>query len=226
MKILFTMFVAFQVLQVAFVLILIVALRAAGVKIRQIVYGMGPTLLKLGLWKIHAVPTGIVVRMKDSQTENLALDDCADAWDHQPMWIQTAFPLLGPAVLLLFALILLRGEGAEEFVEGFAQPIIGAISPFTKAQEFLINMRDYSEQNSFWHLLALITVKYCAFNLLPICPASGGAALLTLIGFGRPSAKWQDSLEFWLSAFMSMFMLVVSIMWSLAIAAYIWSLVS
>jgi membrane-associated protease RseP (regulator of RpoE activity) len=134
------------------------------------------------------------VKLKDSREETLAIDDRADAFNHQATWKQVLVPLAGNGCLVLFAMGALGLEGWASFVRGFAQVFEGAVSPLGVAQHYLESLSIFCRERPFIAILALVAAKLAALNLLPFGPFDGGQVLTTLARFGRPEMKAEESI--------------------------------
>ena len=162
-----------------------------GIPIRKFSYGVGPTLLKRGVWQIRILPISGYVTLKDSRAEQLDPADCSDAFNHQSVWKQVFLPLAGGGSVVLLAVLLLGEHGWESFLQGFDQIFEGAISPFSTAQLYLEEFVSYSRNNSFPFVLALVASKFGALNFLPFVPFCGGQVVMNLVRWGRPGTEWE-----------------------------------
>ncbi len=173
--------------------------RAMGICVRSVSYGVGPTLLRLGRLQVQPLPLSGYVTLKDSREELLGPGELGDAFNHQPVWKQVLVPLAGPAALVAAGIAILGAEGGASFIRAFAQVILGAVSPFGQAQEYLHSFQAFVGQHGFVAVLGLLCAKMAAFNLLPLPTLNGGQALVNLVKWGRPEAGWEQALGPWSS---------------------------
>jgi membrane-associated protease RseP (regulator of RpoE activity) len=173
--------------------------RLFGITVRSISYGVGPTLLSWGKIHVKLLPLAGNVALKDTREETMYDDDpCRDAYNFQPLWKQVLLPLSGVAVLLALALAILGAPGWEHFIAAFGQIFHGALAPLSTAQELLAQGEAFARAQGFTLLFALITLKLCAFNLLPFAGLNGGQALLAIARGGRPFVAWEETAAKWL----------------------------
>nr|WP_219114904.1 site-2 protease family protein [Janthinobacterium sp. UMAB-56] len=193
--------------------------RAFGITLRQISYGVGPTLLSLGKVHVKLLPLAGNVVLKDTREETLYDDDpCLDAYNFQPLWKQLVLPLSGVAVLLALSLSIMGASGWERFVAAFGQIIHGALAPLSTAQELLGEGETFARTHGFALVFALFSLKLCAFNLLPFAGLNGGQALLALARGGKPYAAWEESATKWLL----LPGLAILLAWVVAFGWYAW----
>ena len=192
---------------------------ALGVTVRQISYGVGPTLLALGKIRIKLLPLAGNVALKDTREEALYDDDpCLDAYNFQPLWKQVALPLSGVAVLLASALGILGPAGWDSFTAAFGQIVRGALAPLSTAQELLGEGETFARIHGFATVFALLSLKLCAFNLLPLGGLNGGQALLAIARGGKPHVAWEEAVAKWLL----LPGLAILLAWLLAFGWYAW----
>lgn len=173
--------------------------RAFGISVRSISYGVGPTLLAVGKVQLKLLPLAGNVALKDTREETLYDDDpCLDAYNFQPLWQQVALPLSGVAVLLALALAILGMQGWNSFTAAFGQIVHGALAPMGTAQELLGEGDAFARTHGFAAVFALLSLKLCAFNLLPFAGLNGGQALLAIARGGQPYVAWEESVAKWL----------------------------
>ncbi|MED5613954.1 site-2 protease family protein [Janthinobacterium sp. P210005] len=189
-------FILFMFLHIS---IMALCAHALGISVRQISYGVGPTLLAWGKVHIKLLPLAGNVVLKDTREETLYDDDpCRDAYNFQPLWKQVLLPLSGVAVLLAVALWLMGPQGWERFVAAFGQIVHGALAPLSTAQELLGEGETFARTHGFALVFALFSLKLCAFNLLPFAGLNGGQALLAIARGGRPFVAWEETAAKWL----------------------------
>ncbi|GAQ29722.1 MULTISPECIES: site-2 protease family protein [Ralstonia] len=161
---------------------------ALRIPVREMSLGFGPQLFRLGRLRVRLLPVGGHVRFKDLGEDGLTEDDLLGALDTQPLWMQLALSLSGTVTLLLVALVLLRLEALPAFINGFAQIVLGALSPVGDAQTLLAQAHQAILQLPFTALLGYVAAKFAAFNLLPLPVTNGGQALTFIgrrLGLGR-----------------------------------------
>lgn len=173
--------------------------RAFGITVRSISYGVGPTLLAVGKVHLKLLPLAGNVVLKDTREETLYVDDpCLDAYNFQPLWKQVLLPLSGVSVLLALSLCIMGASGWERFVAAFGQIIQGALAPLSTAQALLDAGESFARTHGFALVFAVLSLKLCAFNLLPFAGLNGGQALLAIARGGKPYVAWEESVAKWL----------------------------
>lgn len=188
-----------------------------GIPIRQIDYGLGPTLLRIGKLRIKPLPFGGGIQLKHTETEWLEGDAKRDALDVQPRATRALIAAAGPCALLMLALLVFPFDGLRSFGSGFVQYIEGALSPFAHAQQLLRLAHEAAEGQAFLPLLALVAAKVAAFNLLPF-PGSSGAFLLQILFERSPLGRhWPPQAT---QATLLLF-LGLTLSWLLALAIYL-----
>lgn len=193
--------------------------RAFGITVRQVSYGVGPTMLAVGKIHVRLLPLAGNVALKDTREETLYDDDpCVDAYNFQPLWKQVALLLSGVAVLLAIALGMAGAPGWGSFTTAFGQIVQGALAPLSTAQELLGKGEAFARTHGFASVFALFTVKLCAFNLLPFAGLNGGQALLAIIRGGKPYVAWEEPLAKWLL----LPGLAILLAWLVAVGWYGW----
>ena len=86
--------------------------RLFGITVRNISYGVGPTLLSWGKVHLKLLPLADNVALKDTREETMYDDDpCRDADNFQPLWEQVLLPLSGVTVLLALSLGIMGTSG-------------------------------------------------------------------------------------------------------------------
>ena len=193
--------------------------RAFGITTRHIAYGVGPTLFSIGKAQLRLLPFAGSVVLKDTREEDIYDDDRgSDIYNERPLWQQLAVLLSGVAVPLILALGLLRAQGWEIFMGAFAQIIAGALAPLSTAQLLLADGDAFARTHGFMLVFALVSVKLCAFNLLPFGGLTGGQVLLALARGGKPYVAWEETVAKWLL----LPGLAVLLAWLVAFGFYCW----
>lgn len=193
--------------------------RAFGITIRRIAYGVGPTLFSVGKAQLRLLPFAGSLVLKDTREEQIYDDDSGgDIYNERPLWQQLAVPLSGLAVPLILALGLLGAQGWEIFMSAFAQIIAGALAPLGTAQLLLADGDAFARTHGFVLVAALVSVKLCAFNLLPFGGLTGGQVLLALARGGKPYVAWEETVAKWLL----LPGLAVLLAWLVAFGLYCW----
>ena len=193
--------------------------RACGITVRSISYGVGPTLLSWGKVRVKLLPLAGNVALKDTREETLYDDaPCLDAYNFQPLWKQALLPLSGMGVLLALSLGIMGASGWERFVAAFGQIFHGALAPLSTAQELLGEGETFARTHGFALVFALISLKLCAFNLLPFAGLNGGQALLAIARGGRAFVAWEEPLAKW----MLLPGLAILLAWIVAFGWYGW----
>ncbi|WP_374198639.1 site-2 protease family protein [Janthinobacterium sp. UMAB-56] len=215
----FQLLLCFLLFMLIHISVMALCARAFGITLRQISYGVGPTLLSLGKVHVKLLPLAGNVVLKDTREETLYDDDpCLDAYNFQPLWKQLVLPLSGVAVLLALSLSIMGASGWERFVAAFGQIIHGALAPLSTAQELLGEGETFARTHGFALVFALFSLKLCAFNLLPFAGLNGGQALLALARGGKPYAAWEESATKWLL----LPGLAILLAWVVAFGWYAW----
>lgn len=216
---------AFQFLLATFLFMLIhvsvmaLCARAFGITIRRIAYGVGPALFSVGKMQLRLLPFAGSLVLKDTREEEIYDDDRGnDIYNERPLWQQLAVPLGGVTVPLILALGLLGAQGWDSFTGAFAQIIAGALAPLNTAQLLLADGDVFARSHGFALVAALVSVKLCAFNLLPFGGLSGGQVLLALARGGKPYLAWEETVAKWLL----LPGLGVALAWLVAFGVYCW----
>lgn len=216
-------FVIFLAASFTHVCVMALVAHALGITVRQVSLGFGPTLVEHGRLRLGYLLLGGFVKLKDSRAEPVPESETGNAWNHQPIWKQISIPLSGCLALLMFGLAILGGEGWRAFLKGFSDATLGSLGPFSTAQEFLSNGERYFHAQSLLASAALLSMKFCAWNLLPLPSLNGGQILIVLAKRGSPHEyKWEDKLNQWLI----LPFLYLSLAWILALGWYTWRVAS
>jgi Zn-dependent protease len=105
-------------------------------------------------------------------------------------------PLIGPAALLLVALLFQPATALHEVLTGFRQIAAGAIAPMSTAQRYIHATYTLASEDGFLPVLGLLAAKMAAFNLLPLPSLNGGQALRALLRVDRTTTpSWQTRLS-------------------------------
>lgn len=193
--------------------------RALGITIRRIGYGIGPALFNIGKAQIRLLPFAGSLVLKDTREEAIYDDDAGnDIYNERPLWQQIAVLLSGVAVPLILALGLLGAQGWPSFTGAFAQIISGALAPLNMAQQLLAKGASFAATHGFVLAFALVSVKLCAFNLLPFGGLTGGQVLLAIARGGKPYVAWEETVAKWLL----LPGLAVLLAWLVAFGVYCW----
>lgn len=185
-----------------------------GIRVRSVSFGIGPTLFRLGRVHLRLLPVAGSVVLKDSRVVDDDGDvdaddegghggdvmdpaDLHDAFNHQPAWKQVLLPLTGAATLVATGVGILGAEGWAAFIRGFAQVVLGAVSPLDQAQVYLQSFQAFVGDQGFVAIIGLVCAKLGAVNLLPLATFNGGQALLNLAKMGRPEVAWEESWGRW-----------------------------
>lgn len=209
--------VLFMVIHVS---VMALCARALGITIRRIAYGVGPTLLSIGKAQVKLLPFAGSVVLKDTREEDIYDDDRGnDIYNERPLWQQLAMLLSGVAVPLILALGLMGAQGWPSFTGAFAQIISGALAPLTVAQLLLADGASFAATHGFALVFALVSVKLCAFNLLPFGGLNGGQMLLAIARGGKPYVAWEETVAKWLL----LPGLAITLAWLVAFGFYCWS---
>ena len=88
--------------------------------------------------------------------------------------------------------------GLGWFSAACAQIFAGALAPLSKAQLLLADGEAFARTHGMVPLFALVSLKLCAFNLLPFAGLAGGQVLLVLARGGIPRVAWEETVTKWL----------------------------
>ena len=199
--------------------VMAICARAFGITVRSISYGVGPTLLAVGKVHLKLLPLAGNMLLKDTREETLYVDDpCLDAYNFQPLWKQVLLPLSGVSVLLALSLGILGAQGWQAFAAAFGQIIHGALAPLSTAQALLDAGESFARTHGFALVFAVLSLKLCAFNLLPFAGLNGGQALLAIARGGRAFVAWEEPLAKW----MLLPGLAILLAWAAAFGWYGW----
>ncbi|MFN9472263.1 site-2 protease family protein [Acidovorax sp.] len=177
---------------------------AMGIRVRSLLFGVGPVWLRLGPVHLRALPVAGNVVLKDSRVvgddgDGEVLDPAgfSDAFNHQPLWKQVLLPLAGLAALVAMGVGILGAEGWAAFLRGFMQVVLGAVSPLDQAQVYLRSVQVFVGNHGFVATLGLVCAKLGALNLLPLATFNGGQALVNMVKRGRPEVAWEQAWGQW-----------------------------
>lgn len=190
---------------------------ALGVKVREVSIGLGPLAFSIGRLSFRALPFGGAVRFKDSREEEIDASDMRDAFDGRSVFIQIVIGLSGCIALLAIAGVTLQAEGIRAFIDGFAQIVVGALSPMGKAQALLAQAQQKLAGLPFLAVLGLVAAKLAAFNLMPL-PAANGGFVIATIGRGLGVAKYWPAQ---LTPVLLLAYLALAVSWLVALAVYL-----
>jgi len=194
-----------------------------GIGIRSLRYGIGPTLLTIDKVDIGLLPFAGNVVLKDTREQQVFEDDPGrDFYNEQPLWKQIAVPASGVAVLLALTPGILGTQGVpgwQAFTSAFAQIFQGALAPLGTAQQLLADGEVFARSHDFVAVFALVALKLCALNLLPVGGMNGGQIMLALARGGKPYAPWEEKAAQWLL----LPGLAIVLSWLLALGWYCWT---
>ncbi|MFM9925304.1 site-2 protease family protein [Variovorax sp. H27-G14] len=195
--------------------------RALGIAIREVSFGMGPTLLAVGAFRLRALPLGGSVVFKDTLAQTPSGDaadtGAADAFDHQPRAVRVLLPLCGIAALAAVAFALHPGSAGASLANGFVQIVSGGLAPLSIAQQ-LINGATRVASLGFLPLLGMLAAKCAALNLLPLASMGGGQALLALLD---PAPRETPPWKAWLLQASVWLLLALALSWAVAIGLFV-----
>jgi len=154
--------------------------RLLGLRIMSVSYGAGPTLLRRRSLQLRAVPIASSVRFLHSVEDEAAEQDWPQAIDRSSLAAQLLIILSGCAMLLALAIGLAGAAASDAFLALPSQLLAGALSPLDRAQSLLGEVASTLQSSSLPTLLALVSAKCAALNLLPLPMLNGGAALAAL----------------------------------------------
>lgn len=190
---------AFLLLTVIHITAMAHAGQLLGVGLREYSIGTGKALASWGRLRIRAIPFGGYVRFVDTRTELTSDAPMADtncAYNYKPKAIQALIPLIGPAALVLVAVLLQPATAVHEVLTGFRQIVAGAFAPMSTAQHYIQATYALALEAGFLPVFGLLAAKTAAFNLLPFPWTNGGQALLALLRVDRTTTPaWQTRLN-------------------------------
>ena len=194
-----------------------VAMKLFGVKIKEVSYGAGPTLYRMGSLKFQPLPISGYVKPLDSRVDEVTEEEKPYAFNHQPVAIQVLAPLSGCIVVFVISYLVLGGVAVNSFLSAFQQIVVGALHPFSAGQEFIQKTLDFVQGSSLIVIVAVVQTKVVAFNLLPLPLLNGGQAIVNLLKMGRPDSRWEI-----IAANFSMFLLLILLIgWLLSVIYYV-----
>ncbi|WP_444944598.1 site-2 protease family protein [Microbulbifer sp. ZKSA006] len=189
-----------------------------GVKIKELSYGVGPTLLSIDKLKIQPIPISGYVRTLDSREDTLNEEEKRYTLDGQPLGVQVFLPLSGCIVVFFISYLFLGRDSLNLFVSAFQEIILGGLNPLSTGQDLIQRSRDFIQQSSLISIIATVQIKLVAFNLLPLTVLNGGQAIVNLIKMGKPEASWEIKAAN-ISFILAMYLYVS---WSFAMIYYVW----
>lgn len=194
-----------------------IAGRAVGVRLLQVSYGAGPTLFQAPGFRLGALPISGSVRFSHSVQDQVPEADWRLALDRRSLLVQWGVMLSGCALVLGLAVALHGRMALEAFLALPAQLLAGAVSPLGEAQVLLARAADALRSSPFPVVLALVMAKFAAFNLLPLPPLNGGAAVAALGRRLGLASYWPPAAN---GALLCLWMAVMAL-WALALGAYL-----
>ncbi|MFN9472268.1 hypothetical protein [Acidovorax sp.] len=108
-------------------------------------------------------------------------------------------------------------HGWAAFLRGFAQVVLGAVSPLDQAQAYLQSFQAFVGGHGLIAILGLVCTKLGALNLLPLATFNGGQVLVNLAKRGRPEVAWEQAWGQW-SLWASLLLLGA---WVVALGAFV-----
>jgi len=169
------------------------------------------------LFTCMAVVVALTLGIKIRQVSlgSVRLDD--DDQLYRKFWLtQVMFHLSAPLILLIAAIAVVGPSGWDSFISAFVQIILGAIGPFSTASDYLSEIENFVNHNTFLTVFALVAIKASAFNLLPFRMLSGGEALILIIDDWF--IEWYDEVR----SLLLLPTIIISCGWILAIGEYLW----
>lgn len=188
-----------------------------GVPIREISFGVGPTVYRRGMLRIGLIPCGGYVRLLDTTQEFVPEHEWPRALDQQPLAKRLFISLAGCLSLALLSLAIAGAAAWEAMTAAPAQFFTGAFSPLRQAQSLLAAAHAFVASAGFLPVLAVVAAKFAAFNALPLPALNGGdvvAAIARRAGLGR---WWPPQV----TVALLLAMLGAGLSWLVALAAYV-----
>jgi len=96
-------------------------------------------------------------------------------------WRRCALELSGCAALLALAAAIMGRHAPFDVLGFWQQLLVGALSPFTRAQTVLVDLGGYLSELDQVSILAAVSFGATAFNLLPLPILNGGNAVMYLV---------------------------------------------
>lgn len=146
---------------------------AAGVKIKEIALGFGPTLLRYKSLTLKLVPLTGYLKFLDTRDLAPSDDNITGAFDLQPTSRQIMIVLTGSTVQLLLATVLLGQSAWQDFLAFPEQYVMGALSPFELAPSLLRDAYHLIQSTPLLTLLGIVAAKMAAYHLLPLAGFNG-----------------------------------------------------
>lgn len=177
-------------------------------------WGMGPRIFAYRKTVFRLFPIGAFVRFRHSATGPAdEYGKVIGAMDQLAPWRRVLLALCGPAVCLQLAIILIGPAAITSVASGFHQIVVGALQPFSAAQDYLAKWRLAAQSLPFLSLLALTMAKTTAFNLLPFGGSSTVAALDALADAASVPSAAREQVQRWLM----LPLLLLAVSWTCAI---------
>ena len=216
----FQLLLCFLLFMLIHISVMALCARAFGITLRQISYGVGPTLLSLGKVHVKLLPLAGNVVLKDTREETLYDDDpCLDAYNFQPLWKQVAAAAERRGRL---AGLVAGHHGSAR--AGTLRRCLRANHPrragavVDGAGHCWVTGKRLRARTALRWCSPCSALKLCAFNLLPFAGLNGGQALLAIARGGKPYVAWEESATKWLL----LPGLAILLAWVVAFGWYAW----
>lgn len=208
--------VAFLVSTVLMTALIAVTPLLLKIPITRVSFGFGRKIFSVGIVEFHVLLTGGSVSCFHTEIDSETDFDKNLALNVQPKYKQLMVALGGPILLITFSTVVLGWRNMEYFADGFYQIVSGALSPFNEPQLYLEHLPIFIEQHSFLQLVALVSTKVAALNLLPLSAFSGGQALEIVFSLNQSKHERIRTAFLYFSLIIAFY---ISVVW---VIAFLW----
>ena len=183
--------------------------------IKEISFGVGKRIFSYDKISIRVFLLSGFVSFIDSRDEFIDKTNLARAFNHQSTIIQLTVALSGAMTVMIVSFSILGISAGEIMKEGFTQIVLGAISPFNKAQEYIGLAEKYTSNLPIIELIGYSGAKLTALNLLPFSIFNGGQAIIILAKLGQSQTSWEEKV----TKLLAIPALLIFLSWAIA---FIW----
>lgn len=202
-------FLYFYIANILFIVTSILTSKKIQATITEITLGQF-TILKIGKLKIGLIPLAASINLANTVDNNLPQESFDTKTNLQKICL-----LFSPWVFnIMIGIIVLRGNFIEVFSSTYHQLFVGALHPFSYAQQQIGHFFELCQVLS-WQIFAIFLIKMTAINLLPFAVSSIFQLLLMISNIKLNSKKYHYT-------FIIAIIPTITIMgaWSLAIIKY------
>jgi membrane-associated protease RseP (regulator of RpoE activity) len=192
-----------------------------GARLKEVSVGLGPVIKSIPsgnmLWKLRLLPLNghLQFWQRDSEQE---LPENIRLYDELPGYQRALTQLSGPVGILLLGSLLAGSWLGKSALDGALDMVRGAWGPTTVGPTLIASIVKALETLTFSALLGQIFAKFAAWNLLPLPPLNGGAALLDLV---VPNSKRGVTIRTRIALVSSLLMMVGFVAWVVAFVSYL-----